>query len=97
VRFSWDPKKSAANLRTRGFDFAFATLVFDGPTVEREDRRRAYGERRIVAIGLAGGVALTVVYTDRGESEPELERRIIAAWRSNRRERQTYAQGLKAP
>lgn len=97
MRFSWDPKKSAANLRTRGFDFAFATLVFDGPTVEREDRRRAYGERRIVAIGLAGGVALTVVYTDRGESEPELERRIIAAWRSNRRERQTYAQGLKAP
>jgi len=97
VRFSWDPKKSAGNLRTRGFDFAFATQIFDGPTVEREDRRRAYGERRMIAIGVVEGVHLTVVYTDRGESERGVERRIIAAWRSNRRERQTYAQGLKEP
>src|ERR1043166_6622139 len=36
MRFSWDPEKSEANLRERGFDFAFATLVFDGPTLERE-------------------------------------------------------------
>ena len=95
MRFSCDPKKSAANLRVRGFDFAFATLIFNGPTVEREDQRRAYGERRIVAIGLVGGVHLTVVYTDRNTPEAEIERRIIAAWRSNRRERQAYAQSLK--
>ena len=97
MRFSWDPKKSAANLRTRGFDFAFAALIFDGPTVEREDQRRVYDERRIIAIGLAGGVPLTVVYTDRGGPELAIERRIIAAWRSNRRERQAYVQGLKEP
>jgi uncharacterized DUF497 family protein len=53
VRYSWDEAKSAANLRERGFDFAFATLVFDQPTVVVEDRRRDYGERRFVAIGLA--------------------------------------------
>jgi len=35
VRFAWDRSKSAENLRLRGFDFAFATLVFDGPTLER--------------------------------------------------------------
>jgi uncharacterized protein (DUF4415 family) len=31
VRFAWDPRKSAENLRVRGFDFEFATLVFEGP------------------------------------------------------------------
>jgi uncharacterized DUF497 family protein len=56
MRFSWDPDKSDANLRDRGFDFAFATLIFDGPT---------------------------------------LERRIISARRSHRRERQAYQQAIK--
>lgn len=30
------------NLRARGFDFEFATQVFDGPTLERADTRRDY-------------------------------------------------------
>lgn len=54
---------SAENLRDRGFDFEFATLVFEGSTLEREDDRRDYGEKRVVAIGLAQGIALTVVFT----------------------------------
>jgi len=29
---TWDPAKSRANLLERGFDFAFAELVFEGPT-----------------------------------------------------------------
>ena len=65
MRFSWDARKSSRNLRERSFDFEFAILVFEGPTLEREDTRRDYGERRIVAIGLAQGIALTVVCTDR--------------------------------
>jgi uncharacterized DUF497 family protein len=36
VRFTWDPRKSETNLADRGFDFEFATLIFDGPTLERE-------------------------------------------------------------
>ena len=55
MRFSWDTHKSSVNLRERGFDFGFASLVFDGMTVETEDRRRDYGEKRIVAIGVADG------------------------------------------
>jgi uncharacterized DUF497 family protein len=31
MRYEWDPEKSEANLRERGFDFAFASLIFDGP------------------------------------------------------------------
>ena len=47
------------------------------------------GEKRIVAIGAADGVYLTVVYTDRTE-DGRLTRRIVSARRSNRRERQVY-------
>lgn len=89
MRFSWDARKSEANLAQRGFDFAFASLVFDGPTLERVDDRADYGEARIIAIGLADGIHLTVVYTDR-PGTPELIRRIISARRSNRRERSAY-------
>ena len=93
VRFAWDPRKSAENLRVRGFDFEFATLIFEGPTLEREDQRQDYGEKRVVAIGLAQGIALTVVYTDRAESGA-MVRRIISARLSNRRERQAYFEAL---
>ena len=67
--FTWDPEKSDANLRDRGFDFEFASLIFQGITLEKEDRRRAYGEKRVVAVGLADEVHLTVVYTDRNGAQ----------------------------
>ncbi len=63
--FEWDPLKSDANLCDRGFDFEFAVLVFEGILLQKEDRRKAYGELRMVAIGVVEGVHLTVVYTDR--------------------------------
>lgn len=89
MRFTWDPAKSDANLSERGFDFEFATLVFDGPTLERLDDRQDYGELRIIAVGIADGIPLTVVYTDRAEGNDVL-RRIISARVSNRRERKAY-------
>ena len=92
MRFVWDPAKSDANLRDRGFDFSFAALIFEGPTVEVEDRRQDYGERRVVAIGEADGIHLTMVYTDRAADTGETVRRIISARRSNRRERKIYEQ-----
>jgi uncharacterized DUF497 family protein len=49
VRFEWDQAKSGANLKERGFDFAFTTLIFESATVEVEDRRKDYGVRRVVA------------------------------------------------
>ena len=97
MRFAWDEDKSDDNLSDRGFDFAFATLIFDGPTLEEEDRRREYGERRILATGVAQGLVLTVCYTDRARPGQDLERRIISARRSNRREREAYWQGTKNP
>ena len=96
MQFAWDPDKSELNLRERGFDFAFASQIFGGPTLEREDTRQDYGERRILAIGLAQGIELTVGYTDRAHPTHGVQRRIFSARRSDRRERKAYQEALKA-
>jgi len=96
MRFEWDPEKSEANLKERGFDFAFAVQIIDSPTLEKRDRRRDYGEVRMVAIGLADEIALTTVFTDRIADDGETVRRIISARRSNRRERKAYQAALDA-
>ncbi len=96
ARFSWDDRKSDRNLQDRGFDFEFATQVFDGPTLEREDTRRDYGEQRVIAVGMAQGILLTVVYTDRAEAGGEVIRRIVSARVSHRRERQAYEDAIRA-
>ena len=92
--YTWDPAKSDRNLRERGFDFGFASLIFEGPTLEREDRRQKYGESRVVAIGMAQDIVLTVVYTDRIGDTGAVVRRIISARRSNRREREAYERAV---
>ena len=85
--FEWDAAKSEANLRERGFDFEFASLVFGSPMLEMDDDRADYGERRVQVIGRTGNDILFVVYTWRGEN-----RRIISARRAKRSERRAYRQ-----
>ena len=58
--------------------------------MERVDSRRDYGERRVIALGKAQGIGLTVVYTDRADAGGEISRRIISARKSHRREREAY-------
>jgi hypothetical protein len=93
--FSWDRRKSEANLADRGFDFEFASSIFSGPTLEREDTRQDYGERRIVAIGSADGILLVVAYTDRVLSDGRTERRLISARRASKRERVAYETAIE--
>lgn len=93
---SWDERKSEANLADRGFDFEFASAIFSGPTLEREDTRRDYGERRMVAIGTADGIPLVVVYTDRATSGGLIERRVISARRASKKERIAHEEAVKA-
>ena len=78
----------------RGFDFEFATLIFEHLALERLDGRRDYGESRILAVGVAQGIHLTVAYTDRDVPDQDIERRIISARRSNRRERKAYSEAI---
>jgi uncharacterized DUF497 family protein len=82
VEFEWDPAKSGATFRDRGFDFAYARRVFSGSRIETLDARTDYGEVRIRAIGQVGPDILTVIYTVRGSVL-----RIISARRANRKER----------
>jgi uncharacterized DUF497 family protein len=62
MRFGWDPPKSDRNTRERGLPFAVAMALFDGPTLEVDDTRHDYGERRIIAYGVVAGRVLVCVY-----------------------------------
>jgi putative transcriptional regulator len=70
--FKWDDAKSQRTLEERGFSFEYAARIFLGPTLEREDDRREYGEVRVQAIGQVADDILFVVYTDRGDSSPHI-------------------------
>jgi uncharacterized DUF497 family protein len=45
MEFEWDADKSDENLEAREFDFEFATLIFEGTTLEREDLERTTVKR----------------------------------------------------
>jgi uncharacterized protein len=84
--FEWDDAKSEATLELRGFDFAYAALVFDDPRrIEREDVRKDYGEPRWQTIGEIEGRVFLVVYTSRHQSI-----RIISARRAHDNEEGSY-------
>ena len=87
--FEWDPTKSEVTQARRGLNFAFAAQVFDGHTLEWQDRRGDYGETRVIAVGRVGALHVTVVYTDRLIAGTTV-RRIISARLSSRRERHSY-------
>lgn len=85
MEFEWDEAKSERTRRERGFDFATATKIFDGPVIGARDTRKDWGEVRMVAVGAVGDEILTVIYTDRGD-----RRRIISARRPRRKEREAW-------
>ena|SRR5688572_20052181 len=65
MRFDWDDEKAAANVAKHGIDFEQARLLFDGPMFIRPDVSARYDEERFIAIGMAGGTAMILVYTER--------------------------------
>ena len=66
MRVSYDPAKRDKTLDERGLDFKDAVTVFEGLTVEIEDTRKDYGERRLLCFGLLDGRLVVVGYTPRG-------------------------------
>jgi uncharacterized DUF497 family protein len=68
LRISFDPAKRSKTLAERGLDFADAVRVFEGVTVEIEDTRKDYGERRIICFGRLEGRIVVIGYTQRGAS-----------------------------
>lgn len=92
MEIEFDIPKSERNRQERGFGFDYTALSFDytaliflGPTLEWDDTRRNYGERRIIALGQIEGEAYVVVYTWR-----DGRRRIISARCAKKGERDAY-------
>ena len=72
MRITFDSVKRAKTLTERGLDFSDAALIFAGVTVEIEDTRRNYGEKRVICYGLLAGRVVVVGYTPRGADRQSL-------------------------
>ena len=67
--FELDAPKARSNLAKHGVSFEGACLVFDDAfALERVDITSDTGETRYIITGMANGVLLTVVYTERDAS-----------------------------
>jgi uncharacterized DUF497 family protein len=85
-QFEWDDEKAAENLRLHGVSFEEATLAIRDPfSIEWLDMREAYGEERVVLVGMSQGQLLTVIYIERG-----VRSRIISARKATRHEQDDY-------
>ena len=74
----------------RGLDFEDAEKVFAGVTVQVEDTRHAYGERRIICFGRLEGRIVVVGYTPRGD-----DRHVFSVRKANAREKAIFAPHLE--
>jgi len=86
MSITYDPDKRARTLQERGLDFADAPIVFAGLTVEVEDRRKDYGEVRMICYGKLEGRLVVIGYTPRGA-----DRHIFSMRKANRREQDRLA------
>ncbi|MBK6905792.1 MAG: BrnT family toxin [Rhodocyclaceae bacterium] len=86
MRITFYPIKREKTLTERGLDFADASLVFAGVTVEIEDTRKDYGETRVICYGYLEGRIVVVGYTPRGA-----DRHIFSMRKANEREQTRIA------
>ena len=85
MRISFDSAKRDKTLSERGLDFEDAAIVFAGTTVEVEDKRKDYGETRIICYGLLADRLVVIGYTPRGNT------RHVFSMRANDREKARLA------
>lgn len=86
MRITFGPAKRERTLAERGLDFEDAVLVFEGVTIEIEDTRKDYGERRIICYGQLQGRLVVIGYTPRGAV-----RHIFSMRKANDREKARLA------
>ena len=90
LKFEWDPKKAARNVRKHGISFEEAQTVFEDPNHWLDfDREHSDEEERSLIIGLSSRMRfLSVVYTEHDETIQLI--RIISARRANSTETRRY-------
>jgi len=54
------------NIAKHGFSFEDAEHIFAGPSVSFEDDRFAYGEERLITLGLLAGLLVVIAHAPRG-------------------------------
>jgi len=83
--FAWDEAKRQANLKKHRIDFRDAEKIFQGFTLTAEDTREAYGERRVLTLGLLEDQVVSVTHTERGQ-----DIRIISIRKATKHEARHY-------
>jgi len=91
MRFEWDEAKNRKNIRTHGFDFADAELMFEGLLLVSADFEEDYGEHRWKAIGVIGSHVAVVIFTER----PPDRIRIISLRKADHGERKEYEKAIQ--
>ena len=91
LKVTLDPAKDAANQEKHGVSLAEANAFEWADALIWPDKRREYGEPRMVALGYIGMRIMVVVFVDRPPEKPT-ERRIISLRKANSREVNRYAQ-----
>ena len=86
MRITFDSTKRLRTLETRGLDFEDASHVFAGTTIEVDDTRKDYGERRVICYGLLSGRLVVIGYTPRGRT-----RHVFSMRKANDREKTRLA------
>jgi uncharacterized DUF497 family protein len=89
IRFEWDPRKAAANMKKHGVSFDEAQSVFyDEFAVQFFDDEHSTTEDRFLMLGLSSKARLLLVCHCEKESESTI--RIISARRATNRESGFY-------
>jgi uncharacterized DUF497 family protein len=90
MRFDWDPRKAAADLRKHSVSFEEASTVFaDDYSLTGADPDHSVGEERFITFGMSqSGRLLVVSHTEQGDTI-----RIFSARRAMRSERKLYEEG----
>jgi uncharacterized DUF497 family protein len=91
LRFEWDSRKDAANLRKHGVSFEEAATVFlDEHALLIADPEHSKEEERFILLGLSASLKLLVVVHCYRESNEVV--RLISARKATRPERRQYEQ-----
>jgi uncharacterized DUF497 family protein len=89
LRFEWDQRKAAANLRKHGVSFDEArTAFFDESALLRPDGDHSDDEARFLLLGLSGRLRILVVCHCYRQGDEVI--RLISARKANTLERHQY-------
>ena len=91
MEIEFDADKDAVNVEKHGVSLADASQLEWETLWAMEDRRREYGERRMIGYAVMGERLYCVVFTERSDAY-----RIISLRKANNREIRFYAEAFDA-